>query len=209
MSTFGRVRLNSRLYPTNPTTLPRALRGTGSLRPSWRSFSWLINPPATPKIAPDAPALTTIGCTSMLATLAPRPLTRYSRRNAARPNNGSASAPSAHRHHMLSARWTIPKWRNVEVKSRHGWAVRVRGPKSAPQRSNSPADGSMTETPSSAVARKATTLRPTRLRVMIGRGVIAWSARLERRPDHTASRAVSIGRLVLETTLCAVPLSNG
>ena len=129
----------------------------------------------------------------MLSTLPPSPLSRYKSRNAGHQNSGSARVPSAHTHHMLSARWMMPKWRNVEVRSRHGSPLRVRGPKSAPQRSKASPDGSITETPATAVAMKTATLRLTRRRVMIGRGsvandgvVIAYSAHPQVRYGYLA-----------------------
>src|SRR5271168_511932 len=82
-------------------------------------YNDVISAPATPKIAPDAPALIRTGLHARLVTLAETPVTRYTAANVQRPYIDSASFPSPHRHHMLSAICISPMWRNTQLSSRH------------------------------------------------------------------------------------------
>ena len=88
--------------------------------------------PKTPKIAPDAPAATTVGCTERLAIEPPTPESRYSPAKPMCPRSRSTTAPAFARQYMLKARCIQPKCRNMFENSRQVWPSRtVEGPKSA------------------------------------------------------------------------------
>src|ERR1041384_2476180 len=140
-----------------------------TVAPRW-ARSATMSPPATPKIAPDAPPPTTIGCTNTLARLPPRPLKTYTARNRRDPNRPSATSPRLSSAHILNARCRKPKCRNIDVPSRHHSPCSVSGPKSAPQRRICRASGSENETPATTIATKTSTLRPTRVSVVRGAG---------------------------------------
>src|SRR5438105_7255723 len=154
-----------------------------------------MSPPATPKMAPDAPALTTSGWTSRLATLPPTPLSRYSVRNARDPNTASAARPTVNSAHMLNARWRKPKCTNIEVTSRHHWPCNVRGPKSAPQCRT--CSTSLNEMPEATIVPNTRMFRPRSVKVAHDRDS-AEDCEIEslikvklKRDNHSLSKASS------------------
>src|SRR5207253_7675727 len=85
---------------------------------SWRHVPAATSAPATPNIAPDAPAPTINGWTSRLVVLPAIPLRRYRSRNEPRPNTRSAIGPRATKHHMFKARWSRSEEHTSELQSR-------------------------------------------------------------------------------------------
>src|SRR5215510_13975846 len=82
-------------------------------------------PPATPKTAPEAPALIIEGFHHTLARPPPRPLSRYSARKVQFPNIRSASRPRLHKHHIYNNKCTTPMCTKTEDNRRHHSPLRV------------------------------------------------------------------------------------
>jgi hypothetical protein len=147
----------------------------------WRTNVWCrlvffsakydTSAPATPNIAPEAPALTRHGFQATLTRLAASPLATYITPNALRPIRGSSVLPRFQRHHMLKAMWMMPKCTNVLVNKRHHCPLRVSGPKSAPHLRASRMPGSAHEAPDNPIARYASTFATIIVKVTTGRGV--------------------------------------
>src|SRR5271154_1284270 len=131
---------------------------------------YVTSAPATPKIAPEAPALTRHGFQATLTMLAASPLIMYITPNRLRPISGSSNCPKLKRHHMLRPIWMMPKWTNVLVNKRQGSVLSVSGPKSAPHRMACTVDGSVHETPDKPIATYTSVLRPMMVSVTTGRG---------------------------------------
>ena len=82
------------------------------------------------------------------------------------PKNRSIVGPSHARQAMLAARWMIPTWRNMAVKSRqYSWSSATRSPSMAPQSTSDETSGFTAETPDLIIARKTPRQASTRIGV--------------------------------------------
>ena len=67
-----------------------------------------------------------------LARLAAIPQKKYNNKNLTVPNVGSKVVPNAYNAYIFTARWIIPKCKNMEVMMRQGCPPSVNGFKLAP-----------------------------------------------------------------------------